>query len=106
MRKGWSIGKHRVEVEVIARQMTVRVDAASPPVLAMRSNLLGTWPLTVGKRVVELRRVRSIDIARNELWVSGVKVPTLARGVTALLGFLMINGLIRERREARASRDR
>ena len=75
MRKGWSIGKHRVEVEILARLMTVRVDGASPPVLALRSNLLGTWPLTVGKRVVELRRVRSIDVARSELWMDGVKVP-------------------------------
>jgi hypothetical protein len=64
-----------VLLEINALLLFVRVDEASKPVLALRSNLLGTWPFPVGKRVVELRRVRSLDVARNELWVNGVKVP-------------------------------
>lgn len=75
MRRGWSIDERRVELEINALVLTVRVDGANPPALAMRSNLLGMWPIQVGDRVATLRRVRSIDVARNELWVDGVKVP-------------------------------
>jgi hypothetical protein len=75
MRRGWSIDKRRVELEINALVLTVRVDGANPPALAMRSNLLGMWPIQVGDRGTTLRRVRSIDVARNELWVDGVKVP-------------------------------
>ena len=81
MRKAWSIGKHRVKLEITGYILTVRLDEDAEPVLALRSNLLGTWPFRVGDRVVELRRVRNLDVARNDLWVNGVKVPPSAQPI-------------------------
>jgi hypothetical protein len=60
---------------------TVRVDGATAPAVAHRSNLLGLWPFQVGDRVATLRRVRTIDVARNELWVDGVRVPHSAEPI-------------------------
>ena len=81
LQRGWSIGKHRVDLEVNAGIFTVKVDGAGPPVVRQRSNLLGVWPFQVGDRVATLRRVRTIDVARNELWVDGVKVPHSAQPI-------------------------
>jgi hypothetical protein len=64
-----------VDLEVNATIFTVKVDGAAPPVITRSSKLLGVWPFEVGDRVATLRRVRTIDVARNELWVDGVKVP-------------------------------
>jgi len=75
MHRAWTIENHRVDLDIHAPILTVRVDGATPPALSMRSNFLGTWPIQVGGRVATLRRVRSIDVARNELWVDGVKIP-------------------------------
>jgi len=75
VRRGWSIEKHRVELEINALVLTVQVDRVSPAAVSTRSNLLGAWSIPVGERSVILRRVRSLDVARNELWVDGVKIP-------------------------------
>jgi hypothetical protein len=73
MRRGWTIDEHRVEIDITASVLTARVDGAQA--LSIRSNLLGSWSIRVGDREVELRRVRSFDVAVNQLWVDGVKVP-------------------------------
>lgn len=75
MRRGWTIDEHRVEIEINAMVLTARVDRAPTPALSIRSNLIGSWPIAVGERMVELRRIRSFDVAVNQLWVDGVKVP-------------------------------
>jgi len=76
MATGWSIGKHRVVVDVRAPFLTVFIDEEAqnelPPI---PTNLLLDIPLVVGKRKVVLRRVRNLDVARSELWIDGVKVP-------------------------------
>jgi hypothetical protein len=75
LQRGWSIGTHRVDLVVDARIFAVKVDGEAPPAVEQRSNLLGVWPFRVGDRVATLRRVRTIDVARNELWIDGVRVP-------------------------------
>ena len=54
--------------------MTVRVDGTNPPALALR-NEVGRWSLPIGERTVELRRIRNLDVARNELLRAGRSLP-------------------------------
>jgi hypothetical protein len=71
--KEWSIGRHRVQVEVAGMAVVVRTDGVTA--LELDSKMLGTWSFDVGSRAVDLRRVRTLDVARSELWIDGIKVP-------------------------------
>jgi hypothetical protein len=70
----WSVGKHRIEVSSAGELVRVLVDDVDQR-LAIHPRLLGEWPLRVGKRNVQLVRVRNFDVARTELWVDGQRVP-------------------------------
>ncbi|MDI1477137.1 hypothetical protein [Polyangium sp. y55x31] len=72
---GWSIGKHRLEVDVRAPFLTILLDEEKMLEHVIPTHLLGDYPLVVGKRKVVLRRVRNLDVARSEVWIDGVKVP-------------------------------
>lgn len=70
----WTVGNHRVEVRGDGTQVRVMVDDVDQQ-LPIHARWLGEWPLHVGKRDVQLVRVRNLDVARSELWISGVRVP-------------------------------
>ncbi|MDC3954493.1 hypothetical protein [Polyangium jinanense] len=72
---GWSIGKHRVQVDVREPFLTIFVDEEKTRENEIPTHELGDFPLKIGKRGVLLRRVRNLDVARSELWIDGVKVP-------------------------------
>lgn len=71
---GWTIGKHRVELNDNGAVLMVSLDDEPPRVLAA-ARVLGEYPLPIGKRDAVVRRVRNLDIARSELWIGDVCVP-------------------------------
>lgn len=75
MATGWSIGRNRVEVDTRGPFLRILVDDEALSYAPIPTNLLGDYPLRIGKRDVVLRRVRNLDVARSEIWIDGVKVP-------------------------------
>ncbi|HVK66968.1 MAG TPA: hypothetical protein VM694_20930 [Polyangium sp.] len=72
---GWTIGKHWVQVDVREPFLTIFVDEKKTLENTIPTNVLGDFPLKIGKRRVLLKRVRNLDVARSEIWIDDVKVP-------------------------------